>query len=168
MQLHINKLSQLQSIQEKVLFKLKNIIPYCQKILNHTQFPGHLKEYAFYFGEVTYKLSNSKVLYKCKCDTCSSVYIGKTKQYLLVRQYKHLDLSVFTKKALKYYKKDAAGIRKHCYQNKNSCRVGNFEIVGTIVNVFHLKLKQSLLILKMKPLNIGQESMPLYLFDNDF
>ena len=46
--------------------------------------------------------------------------------------------------------------------------MGNFEIVGTIVNVFHLKLKQSLLILKMKPLNIGQESMPLYLFDNDF
>ena len=41
------------------------------------------------------------------------------------------------------------------------------EIVGTAVNNFHLKLK-GLLILKMKPyLNIPQQSMPLYLFDND-
>ena len=29
--------------------------------------------------------------------------------------------------------------------------MGNFEIVGTAVNDFHLKLKESLLILKMKP-----------------
>ena len=44
----------------------------------------------------------------------------------------------------------------------------NFEIVGTAVNDFHLKLKESLLVLKMKPcLNIAQESIPLYLFDND-
>ena len=42
----------------------------------------------------------------------------------------------------------------------------NFEIVGTAVNDFHLKLKESLLILEMKPcLNIAQQSMPLYLFD---
>ena len=42
----------------------------------------------------------------------------------------------------------------------------NFEILGTAVNDFHLKLKESLLILKMKPcLNIAQQSMPLYLFD---
>ena len=45
----------------------------------------------------------------------------------------------------------------------------NFEVVGTAANDFHLKLKESLSILKMKPcLNIAQESMPLYLFDNDF
>ena len=45
----------------------------------------------------------------------------------------------------------------------------DFEIVGTSANNFHLKLKESLLILKIKPcLNIAQESMPLYLFDNDF
>ena len=59
-------------------------------------------------------------------------------------------------------------LRKHCHQNEHRCSVDNFEIVGTAVNDFHLKLKESLLILKMKPcLNIAQESMPLYLFDND-
>ena len=45
----------------------------------------------------------------------------------------------------------------------------NFEIVGITVNDFHLKLKESLLILKMKPcLNIAQKLMPIYLFDNGF
>ena len=44
----------------------------------------------------------------------------------------------------------------------------NFEIAGTAVNDFHLKLKESFLILKMKPcLNVAQVSMPLNLFDND-
>ena len=43
----------------------------------------------------------------------------------------------------------------------------NVEIVGAAVNDFHLKLKESLSILKMKTcLNIAQESMLLYLFDN--
>ena len=64
--------------------------------------------------------------------------------------------------------KDATAIRKHCHQNEHCCSVDNFEIAGTAVNDFHLKLKESLLILKMKPcLNIAQESMPIYLFDND-
>ena len=62
---------------------------------------------------------------------------------------------------------DATAIRKHCHQNEHRCSVDNLEIVGTAVNDFHLKLKESLLISKMKPwLNIAQESMPLYLFDN--
>ena len=43
----------------------------------------------------------------------------------------------------------------------------NFEIVGAAVNDFYLELKESLSILKMKTcLNIAQESMLLYLFDN--
>ena len=105
---------------------------------------------------------------KKKAKNCNSVYIGKTKRHLLVRQYEHLGLSVFKEKALKYTEKDATAIRKHCHQNEHRCSVYNFEIVGTDVNDFHLKLKESLLILKMKPcLNIAQESMPLYLFVND-
>ena len=71
-------------------------------------------------------------------------------------------------KALKYTEKDATAIRKHCHQNEHRCSVDNLEIVRTAVNDFHLKLKKSLLVLKMKPcLNIAQESMSLYLFDND-
>ena len=44
----------------------------------------------------------------------------------------------------------------------------NFKIIGTAVKDFHLKLKESLLIFKMKPcLNMAQELMPLYVFGND-
>ena len=71
------------------------------------------------------------------------VYIGKTKQHLLVHQYEHLGLSVFSEKALEYTEKDVTAIRKHCYQNKKRCCVDNFEIVATAVNDFHLKLKES-------------------------
>ena len=122
----------------------------------------------FRFKGILTKHINSKVLYKFRCDTCNSVYIGKTKQHLLVRQYEHSGLSFLSEKALKYTEKDARAIRKHCYENKHCCNVDNFQIVGTVVNDFHLKLKQTLLILKMKPcLNIAKESMPLYFFNND-
>ena len=100
--------------------------------------------------------------------TCNSVYIGKTIRHLLVRQYEHIRLSVFTEKALKYTDKDATVIRKYCHQNEHGSSVDSFEIVGTAVNDFRLRLKESLLILKEKPyFNIAQESIPLYLFDND-
>ena len=124
---------------------------------------------AFRFKDILPKHINSKVLYKFKCDISNSVYIGKTKWHLLVHQYEHLGLSILTEKALKYTEKDATAIRKHCHENKHRCSVDNFEVVGTAANDFHLKLKESLSILKMKPcLSIAQESMPLYLFDNDF
>ena len=56
-------------------------------------------------------------------------YICKTKWHLLVRQYGHLSLSVFTEKALKYTAKDAKAIRKYCHQNKHRYSADNFEIV---------------------------------------
>ena len=94
--------------------------------------------------------------------------MGKTKRHLLVHQYEHLGSSVLTKKTLNYIEKGATAIWQHCHQNEYRCSVDNFEIVGTAVNDFHLKLKESLFILKMKPcLNIAQESMPVYLFNND-
>ena len=110
----------------------------------------------------------SKVLYMFKCHTYNGVYISKTKRHLYVRQYEHLGLLVLREKSLKYTEKDATAIRKHCHENKHCRNIENFEIVGTAVNYFHLKLKESLLILKMKPcLNIAQEPMPLYLFNNN-
>ena len=41
-------------------------------------------------------------------------------------------------------------------------------LVGNTANKYHLKLKESFLILKIKPsLNVAKESMPLHLFEND-
>ena len=61
---------------------------------------------AFRFKDILPKHINSKVLYKFKSDTCNSVYIGKTKRHLFVREYEHLGLSVLTEKVLKYTEKD--------------------------------------------------------------
>ena len=124
---------------------------------------------AFRFKDQIPKCLNSMLLYKFTCNTCNSVYIGKTKRHYLVRQFEHLGLSVFTNKALKYSDKDATAIRKHCHhQNHVNC-TDDFKIVGNSVNNYFLQLKESLLILKLRPtLNVAKESMLLYLFDNDF
>ena len=65
---------------------------------------------AFRFKEQLPKSINSKVLYRYTCDTCNSVYIGKTKRLLLVCQYEHLGTSIFTDKALKYTEKYTTAI----------------------------------------------------------
>ena len=124
---------------------------------------------AFRFKDQIPKCLNSVLLYKFTCNTCNSVYIGKTKRHYLVRQFEHLGLSVFTNKALRYSDKDATAIRKHCHhQNHVNC-TDNFKIMGNSVNNYFLQLKESLLILKLKPsLNVAKESMSLHLFDNDF
>ena len=111
---------------------------------------------------------NSKVVYKFKCNICNDVYVGETKRHLLVRQYEHLGKSTLTEKPSKYNDKDATTIRKHCHQNNHQADSSCFTLAGSASNNFYLKLKESLLILKLKPsLNVAKESMPLYLFDND-
>ena len=124
---------------------------------------------AFRFKDQIPKCLNSMLLYKFTCNTCNSVYIGKTKRHYLLRQFEHLGLSVSTNKALRYSDKDATVIRKQCHhQNHVNC-TDNLKIMGNSVNNYFLQLKKSLLILKLKPpLNVAKESMALYLFDNDF
>ena len=100
--------------------------------------------------------------------THNCVYIGKTKEHLLVREYERLGTSIFTSEALKYNEKDATAIGKRCYQHQDNSRLGNFQVLRNAVKNFHLQLKEPLLILKMKQsLKIAKESMLLYYFDND-
>ena len=123
---------------------------------------------AFRFKDQKPKCLNSMLLYKFTCNTCNSAYIGKTKRYYWVRQFEHLRLSVFTNKALRYSDKDATAIRKHCHHQNHVHCTDNFKIMGNSVNNYFLQLKESLLILKLKPLiNVAKDSMSLYSFDND-
>ena len=112
------------------------------------------------------KSNNSKVLYKCTCYNCISVYIGKTKQCFLVRQYKHLGTSILTNKALKCNDKGATSIRKHCSQHQHNSRLDNIKVVGNNVNNFK-KLFNDSQRTKLS-LNDDKESMLLYLFNNDY
>ena len=122
----------------------------------------------FRFKDIIPTFMNSKVVYKFKCNICNDVYVGETKRHLLVRQYEHLGKSILTEKPSKYNDKDATAIRKHCHQNNHQADSSCFTLIGSASNNFHLKLKESLSILKLKPsLNMAKESMPLNLFDND-
>ena len=71
--------------------------------------------------------------------------------------------SILTEKPSNYNDKDATAIRKHCHQDNHHTDSCCFTLTGSASNNFHLKLKESLLILKLKPsLNVAKESMPLY------
>ena len=111
---------------------------------------------------------NSKVIYEFKCNICNDVYIGETKHHFLVREYEHLGKSILTEKNLKYTEKDATAIRKHCHNHGHTADTSCFSLVGNAANKYHMKLKESLLILKMKlSLNVAKKSIPLHLFEND-
>ena len=111
---------------------------------------------------------NSKVIYEFTCNIRNDVYIDETKRHVLVREYEHLGKSIITEKNLKYTGKDATAIRKHCHNHGHRADTSCFSLVGNTANRYHLKLKESFLILKMKPLlNAAKESMPLHLFEKD-
>ena len=112
----------------------------------------------------------SKILYRFTCDGCNSIYIGKSKRHFLIRAFEHLGLSYRTGKNLTYNPKYANNttVLDHINQS-NSCNgtVDSFEIIGGAKNDFFLKIKESLLIKKIKPtlLNKNSYSVPLKLFD---
>ena len=132
----------LGKLSLQVKKQLNDIFRSCHKNVNLTfvfKSPNRICN-AFRFKEQLPKSINSKVLYRYTWDTCNSVYIGKTKQHLLVRQYEHLGTSIFADKALKHTEKDATTIRNYCYQHQYNSRLDNFQVLEDAVNSFHLHL----------------------------
>ncbi len=112
----------------------------------------------------------SNILYRFTCDGCNSIYIGKSKRHFLVRAFEHLGKSVKTGKELTYnpsYTNNTA-VRTHLNQTDGcSATLDSFDIVGGARNDFFLKIKETLLIKKVRPtlLNPNGQSVPLLLFD---
>ena len=120
---------------------------------------------AFHYKDRIPNDIRSLILYKFKCSICINTYVGKTKRHNIVRRYEHLGVSVLTNKPFKYNKDTCTAIRKHINDDNHQCDSDSFKIVGSASNDFHLKIKESLLILKEKPqLNVSNESLPLYVF----
>ena len=112
----------------------------------------------------------SNILYRFTCDGCNSIYIGKSKRHFLVRAYEHLGLSIRTGKGLTYnprYTNNTTVLDHINRPNDCSGTLNSFEIIGGAKNDFFLKIKESLLIKKVKPtlLNKNSYSVPLELFD---
>ena len=110
----------------------------------------------------------SNILYSYSCNGCNSIYLGKSKRHFLVRAYEHLGLSLRTGKKFTYNPRhnNNSGILDHI-NGQNNCHgdINNFKIMGKASNDFHLRIKESLLIRKLKPsLNSKDNSIPLQLF----
>ena len=112
----------------------------------------------------------SKILYRFTCDGCNSIYIGKSKRHFLVRAFEHLGKSIKTGKAFTYNSScsNNTAVLNHLNQSHGcSATLESFDIIGSARNDFFLKIKESLLIKKVKPtlLNPNGQSVPLHLFD---
>ena len=108
----------------------------------------------------------SYIVYNFQCSRCNSRYIGKTYRHLKVRACEHLALSYRTEKHTSPNTTIATNVTHHCHgDQKHQNDYSAFKVLSQAPNNFHLKLKESLLILKYNPdLNIASESIPLYLF----
>ena len=110
----------------------------------------------------------SKILYSYTCDGCNSIYIGKSKRHFIVRAYEHLGLSLRTGKKFTYNPNNSnnSTVLEHI-NTQSGCHgnIANFKIVGSANNDFFLRIKESLLIHKLKPsINSKEKSIPLQLF----
>ena len=108
----------------------------------------------------------SYVLYRYTCGTCNSSYIGKTDRHCHIRWCEHLKITPTRLKPSKN-KNEPTAVRQHTITTEHPASLDEFEIVGREPsrNGFKLKIKESLLIKKLRPkLNENVQSIPLLLF----
>ena len=105
----------------------------------------------------------SLVVYNFQCSSCKSSYIGKTFRHMKIRAYEHLAISVSTEKKTSPNTTKTTVVTDHCHKGvEHHNEYSSFKILSQASNDFHLKLKESLVILKNDPdLNVAGESLPL-------
>ena len=139
-------------------------IPFCKLSVVFSS-KNKLRNFFLFKDKVPIDLK-SLVLYKFTCSDCNITYIGKTSRHYQVRYSEHLGISKLTNQPLKYSPASSTAVRDHthfCKHNAND--VGSFKIIGFAKNDYHLKIKESLNILRENPkLNKTVKSFPLYLF----
>ena len=109
----------------------------------------------------------SFILYKFQCSKCNLAYYGKTFRHYKVRVHEHLGTSLRTNNPFTYNPKNVnnTAVLTHLHSCKCKASVDDFSIIGSAKNDYHLRIKESLLIQKDKPvLNVNVNSIPLMLF----
>ena len=119
----------------------------------------------FNFKDKVPKNLKSLVLYKYTCSNCNITYIGKSTRHYQVRFSEHLGISKLTNKPFTFNSKTATTVGEHINSHGHPADSDSFRIIGQAKNDFHLKIKESLNIMKENPrLNKTVQSFPLYLF----
>ena len=116
----------------------------------------------FRFKDVIPKNLQSHLVYKINCAKCNLCYYGLTERHLKVRSYDHMGMSYLTGKPIKGV--DTA-MKSHCRTHNHYITMDSISILTRESNSFHLKIKESLLIKRDRPiLNNNVYSTPLMLF----
>ena len=103
----------------------------------------------------------SGLIYNYKCGACNASYYGTTKHHFKVRICEHLDISHLTGKKVKIGNKKFTAIQEHLLYCNYSPSLEGFSILTRESNDFKLKIMESLLIARNKPiLNKANFSLP--------
>ena len=107
----------------------------------------------------------SGLVYQYKCGGCNATYYGKTKRHFKVRICEHSGISHLTEKKVKIDNNKLTTIQEHLLCCNYSPSFEDFSILTRESNDFKLKIMESLLIARDKPiLNKADSSLPLELF----
>ena len=111
------------------------------------------------------KMLLSGLFYQYKCGGCNATYYGKTKHHFKVRICEHLGISHLTEKKVKIDNNKLTAIQEHLLCCNYSPSFEDFSILTRESNDFKLKIMETLLIARDKPiLNKADSSLPLQLF----
>ena len=107
----------------------------------------------------------SGLVYQCMCGGCNATCYGKTKRHFKFRICGHLDISHLIEKKVKIEYSKLIAIQEHLVCCNYSLSFEDFSILVREINDFKLKIMESLLIERDKPiLNKTDSSLPLELF----
>ena len=126
--------------------------------------PVRVKSF-FTFKDKLPKMLLSGLVYQYKCGGYNATYYGKTKRHFKVRICEHLNISHLTGKKVKIDNNKLTAIQEHLLHCNYSPSFEEFSILTRKSNDFKLKIMESLLIARDKPiLNKADSSLPLELF----
>ena len=118
----------------------------------------------FHFKDTLDKKILSDLVYRYTCSNCNVTYYGKTYRHFFTRAAEHMGISNLTEKRFKNVKQSA--VSDHLLQCDCSINFDDFDILASETNNFRLLIKESLLIMRDKPvLNRTTTSFPLKVFD---
>ena len=141
---------------------MQNNLSFCNlKVVFRSPYKLHS---LFRFKDTLYKKIRSHLIYHCLCTSYNAIYYGKTYQHFFTWAAKHMGVSNFTDKHVKYVKESE--IFDHLLQWECATDFDHFDNLASDTNSLRLLIKESLLTKCDKPiLNGTVKSLPLKRFD---
>ena len=150
-------------IQKKLQKLLSDKLTSCNLKIVFTS-PVRVKSF-FTFKDKLPEMLLSGLVYQYKCGGCNATYYGKTKHHFKVRICEHLGISHLTEKKVKIDNNKLAAIQEHLLCCNYCLFFEDFSILTRESNEFKLKIMESLLIARDKPIpSKADSSLSLELF----